>query len=214
MATAHSPDVFRVCSDSSLSSAELSFRELDDVFLQTQTRIWLGEVLHTRMDEGTTIADLLADGEILFQVSKVVWKLLLTKCIELRYSTAYIYEPIAYGKGRRRYTHYSKVDSFLKEFTIACLCSTNDPWSASCPWLQSTERKPLCVESVHSKTKPTGQPCLDGMKSSCCTNLRGRYLTYHQSTLFYLMPFGRYDIHKSWKAMKRGPPPPNRSYSF
>ncbi|MQM11528.1 hypothetical protein Taro_044437 [Colocasia esculenta] len=47
------------------SSAETNFRELDDVFLQTQTRIWLGEVLHVRFDEETCIADLLADGELL-----------------------------------------------------------------------------------------------------------------------------------------------------
>ncbi|KAG5593070.1 hypothetical protein H5410_043584 [Solanum commersonii] len=51
---------------SSKSSAESSFRELDDVFLQTQTRIWLGEVLKMRLDGHLHISDLLADGDILF----------------------------------------------------------------------------------------------------------------------------------------------------
>ncbi|XP_058089635.1 uncharacterized protein LOC131236465 isoform X4 [Magnolia sinica] len=110
---ADSPEVLRV-SDSSPSSAESSFRELDDVFLQTQTRIWLGEVLHTRFDEETTIADLLADGEVLFQVSEVIWKMLQTKRVEIKYSKAYIYEPTASGKGSGRYMPYSNVDSFLK----------------------------------------------------------------------------------------------------
>ncbi|KAL2241307.1 UNVERIFIED_CONTAM: Protein OPAQUE10, partial [Sesamum indicum] len=50
--------------DSSPSSAESSFRELDEVFLQTQTRIWLGEVLNARFDEELYISDLLQDGEI------------------------------------------------------------------------------------------------------------------------------------------------------
>ncbi|KAE9466139.1 hypothetical protein C3L33_01990, partial [Rhododendron williamsianum] len=53
--------------DSSSSSSQSStcFRELDRVFLQTQTRIWLGEVLHTRLDGQLNISDLLADGELL-----------------------------------------------------------------------------------------------------------------------------------------------------
>ncbi|RVX21205.1 Protein OPAQUE10 [Vitis vinifera] len=54
-----------VAGGASPSSAESSFRELDDVFLQTQTRIWLGEVLQTRLDEHLNISDLLADGELL-----------------------------------------------------------------------------------------------------------------------------------------------------
>ncbi|KAK7849872.1 protein opaque10, partial [Quercus suber] len=69
----------------SSSSSESSFRELDDVFLQTQTRIWLGEVLQIRLEEQMTVSDLLADGELLFEVSKVVWKMLLTNQRELRH---------------------------------------------------------------------------------------------------------------------------------
>jgi hypothetical protein len=32
---------------------------------QTQTKVWLGEVLNLRFDEDISVADLLSDGEIL-----------------------------------------------------------------------------------------------------------------------------------------------------
>lgn len=95
------------------SSAESSFRELDEVFLQTQTRIWLGELLNTRLDEDLPLPDLLQDGEILFQVSKVVWDLLMTKCMELRH-LKHKYGPFGSKKSSGRYRPYSNVDSFLK----------------------------------------------------------------------------------------------------
>ncbi|KAG6398552.1 hypothetical protein SASPL_140018 [Salvia splendens] len=95
------------------SSAESSFRELDEVFLQTQTRIWLGELLHTRLDEDLALPDLLQDGEILFQVSRVVWDFLMTKCMELRH-LKHKYGPFASKKSSGRYRPYSNVDFFLK----------------------------------------------------------------------------------------------------
>ncbi|KAL0332595.1 UNVERIFIED_CONTAM: protein OPAQUE10 [Sesamum calycinum] len=100
--------------DSSPSSAESSFRELDEVFLQTQTRIWLGEVLNARFDEELHISDLLQDGEILFEVSKVVWNSLLTKCMELRH-LRHKHGPFGSKKSSGRYRPYSNVDSFLKD---------------------------------------------------------------------------------------------------
>ncbi|CAL5354566.1 unnamed protein product [Camellia sinensis] len=36
---------------------------------KTQTRIWLGEVLHKRLHDQLTISDLLADGELLIALS-------------------------------------------------------------------------------------------------------------------------------------------------
>ncbi|KAK7318385.1 hypothetical protein RJT34_03084 [Clitoria ternatea] len=110
--TASSSKLFKISSSS--SSAESSFRELDDAFLQSQTRIWLGEVLQIRLDEKLVISQLLADGELLFQVSKVVWKLLLAKHMELRHIKAYKYQPFASKKNSGRYRPYSNVDSFLK----------------------------------------------------------------------------------------------------
>ena len=51
----------------------LSFFPIEcDFFLcgiQTQTRIWLGEVLQTRLDEHLNISDLLADGELLYALA-------------------------------------------------------------------------------------------------------------------------------------------------
>ncbi|XP_057769086.1 uncharacterized protein LOC130989165 [Salvia miltiorrhiza] len=95
------------------SSAESSFRELDEVFLQTQTRIWLGELLNSRLDEDLPLPDLLQDGEILFQVSRVVWEFLMTKCMEVRH-LKHKYGPFASKKSSGRYRPYSNVDSFLK----------------------------------------------------------------------------------------------------
>ncbi|XP_075477611.1 uncharacterized protein LOC142518665 isoform X1 [Primulina tabacum] len=99
--------------DSSSSSAESSFRELDDSFLQTQTRIWLEEVLETKLDEDMHVSDLLQDGEILFELSKVVWNLLLTKCPELRYLKGR-FGPFGSKKSSGKYRPYSNVDLFLK----------------------------------------------------------------------------------------------------
>ncbi|KAG6396268.1 hypothetical protein SASPL_142414 [Salvia splendens] len=95
------------------SSAESNFRELDEVFLQTQTRIWLGELLNSRLDEDLALPDLLQDGEILFQVSRVVWDFLMTKCMELRH-LKHKYGPFASKKSSGRYRPYSNVDFFLK----------------------------------------------------------------------------------------------------
>nr|BAJ90653.1 predicted protein [Hordeum vulgare subsp. vulgare] len=97
------------------ASPASSFRQLDDAFLQKQTKIWLGEVLHVRFDEDILVADLLGDGELLFQVSKVIWKRLLRKNKEqLKQSKVYIYERPSFGKNNGKYTPYPKVDSFLK----------------------------------------------------------------------------------------------------
>ncbi|KAK4365290.1 hypothetical protein RND71_016648 [Anisodus tanguticus] len=100
-----------IAGDSSKSSVESNFRQLDDVFLQTQTRIWLGEVLNIRLDEHLHISDLLADGDLLFEVSKLLWNMLLAKCGELRHLK---YEPLGSRRCSGRYMPYSNVDSFLK----------------------------------------------------------------------------------------------------
>ncbi|KAL4590437.1 hypothetical protein LXL04_003366 [Taraxacum kok-saghyz] len=92
------------------SSSSPSFRELDDVFFQSQARIWLEEVLHMRFDEQLSISDLLSDGELLFEVSKALWNMLLVKYTELKNIKA----PIDTRKSSGRYKPYSNVDSFLK----------------------------------------------------------------------------------------------------
>ncbi|KAJ8476145.1 hypothetical protein OPV22_019872 [Ensete ventricosum] len=149
LARADSPEVVRV----SEASPESSFRELDDVFLQTQARIWLGEVLHIRFDEGTPIADLLADGELLFQVSKVVWKMLLKKHVELKSSKIFIYERTSFAKHNGKYMPYPKVDSFLKicqilELTGVDLFSPSDVVEK-----RDTRRVCMCIRSLSKKAR-------------------------------------------------------------
>ncbi|KAI3451630.1 hypothetical protein Pfo_008295 [Paulownia fortunei] len=138
--------------DSSPSSAESSFRELDEVFLQTQTRIWLGEVLNTRLDEDLHISDLLQDGEILFEVSKVVWNLLLAKCMELRH-LKHKYGPFGSKKSSGRYRPYSNVDSFLKICKIMGL-SGIDLFSPSDVVEKRDIRKVcICIRALSKKAR-------------------------------------------------------------
>ncbi|XP_021630650.1 uncharacterized protein LOC110628335 isoform X5 [Manihot esculenta] len=103
---------------SSPSLADGSFRQVDDVFLQTQTRIWLGEVLQTRLSDQLSIADLLADGELLYEVSRKIWKMMLAKHVELDCIRTYEFEPFA-SRSIGRYMPYSNVDSFLKKNSSA-----------------------------------------------------------------------------------------------
>lgn len=147
-----SPEVLRV-SDSSPSSAETSFRELDDVFLQTQTRIWLGEVVQVRFDEEITIADLLADGQLLFEVSKVVWKMLPSDCVGTKFSEACGNEPTAPGKSGWRYMAYSNVDSFLKICKILGLTGVDLFSPSDVVEKGDTRRVCMCIRSLSKKAR-------------------------------------------------------------
>ncbi|XP_016451725.1 uncharacterized protein LOC107776351 isoform X1 [Nicotiana tabacum] len=139
-----------VSGDSSKSSAESSFRELDDVFLQTQTRIWLGEVLKMRFDEHLHISDLLADGDLLFEVSKVLWNMLLAKCGELRHLK---YEPLSSRRCSGRYMPYSNVDSFLKICKILGLNGI-DLFSPSDVVEKKNIRKVcICIRALSNKAR-------------------------------------------------------------
>ncbi|XP_019257329.1 PREDICTED: uncharacterized protein LOC109235607 isoform X2 [Nicotiana attenuata] len=142
--------VAAVSGDSSKSSAESSFRELDDVFLQTQTRIWLGEVLKMRFDEHLHISDLLADGDLLFEVSKVLWNMLLAKCGELRHLK---YEPLGSRRCSGRYMPYSNVDSFLKICKILGLNGI-DLFSPSDVVEKKNIRKVcICIRALSNKAR-------------------------------------------------------------
>ncbi|CAL9054639.1 unnamed protein product [Musa banksii] len=149
LARADSPEVVRV----SEASPESSFRELDDVFLQTQARIWLGEVLHIRFDEETPIADLLADGELLFQVSKVVWKMLLKKHVELKSSKIFIYERTSFAKHDGKYMPYPKVDSFLKICQILQLTGVDLFSPSDVVEKRDTRRVCMCIRSLSKKAR-------------------------------------------------------------
>ncbi|XP_020524294.1 uncharacterized protein LOC18995746 isoform X1 [Amborella trichopoda] len=137
----------------STSSSESSFRELDDEFLQRQARIWLGEMLHVRFDEKTSVTDLLADGELLCQVSKVVWQMLLRTNPELSDSKAYISEPTASGKSGGRYLPYLNVDAFLKICQILGLTSVDLFTPSDVVERRGTRRVCICVRSLSKKAR-------------------------------------------------------------
>ncbi|KAJ6936743.1 hypothetical protein NC652_011438 [Populus alba x Populus x berolinensis] len=141
-------------SSSSSSSSESSFRELDDVFLQTQARIWLGEVLQARSDEQLPIADLIADGELLFETSRVIWRMLSMKHMELRYVKAYKYEPFA---SRRicgsRYLPYSNVDSFLKICKILGMAGIDLFSPSDVVEKRDTRKVCMCIRSLSKKAR-------------------------------------------------------------
>ncbi|MCL7030566.1 hypothetical protein MKW94_020702 [Papaver nudicaule] len=153
-----SPEQLRRFSvDSSTSSStESSFRELDHVFLQTQTRIWLGEVLHTRLSEEVVIADLLADGKLLFQVSCVVGKMLLTKCKELRNSKSYMCEKAESEKRSWRYMPYSNVDSFLKICKVLGLKGIDLFSPSDVVEKKGSRRVCMCIRSLSKKVRLRG----------------------------------------------------------
>ncbi|XP_047332150.1 protein OPAQUE10-like [Impatiens glandulifera] len=138
-----------VSADSSHSSVESSFRELDDVFLQTQTRIWLGEVLGTRMDDQINISDLLADGELLYKLSNVVWSMLLVKSKELRNHKSIFGKRMSIGS----YRPYSNVDSFLKICKILGLKSIDLFSPSDVVEKKNTRKVCMCIRSLSKKAR-------------------------------------------------------------
>ncbi|KAJ6707823.1 TRANSGELIN [Salix viminalis] len=138
----------------SSSSCESNFRELDDVFLQTQARIWLGEVLQTRSDEQLPIADLIADGELLFEASRVIWKMLSTKHMELRYVKAHKYERFASRRSSgSRYLPYSNVDSFLKICKILGMAGIDLFSPSDVVEKRDTRKVCMCIRSLSKKAR-------------------------------------------------------------
>ncbi|XP_058731133.1 uncharacterized protein LOC131602925 isoform X2 [Vicia villosa] len=137
----------------SSSFAESSFRELDDAFLQTQTRIWLGEVLQIRLDDQILTSELLADGELLFQVSKVMWKLLLEKHMELRNIKTYKNHPFSSKRNSGMYRPYSNVDSFLKICKILGLTGIDLFTPSDVVERKNTRKVCMCIRSFSKKAR-------------------------------------------------------------
>ncbi|XP_031107123.1 protein OPAQUE10-like [Ipomoea triloba] len=131
-------------------ASQSSFRELDDVFLQTQTRIWLGEVLNMRLDEQIPISDLLADGDLLCEVSKVIWNMLTAKYAELRHLK---YKPIGSRKRSGRYMPYSNVDSFLAICKILGLDGIDLFSPSDVVEKRNTRKVCICVRAVSKKVR-------------------------------------------------------------
>ncbi|XP_076943620.1 protein OPAQUE10-like [Bidens hawaiensis] len=135
------------------SSSSPSFRELEDVFLQSQARIWIEEVLHTRFDDQLSIGDLLSDGELLFEVSKELWNMLLVKYMELKSYKSRMFVPVDTQKRSGKYRPYSNVDSFLKVCKVMGLNSV-DLFSPSDVVEKRNIRKVcICIRSLSMKAR-------------------------------------------------------------
>nr|GEY30512.1 calponin homology domain-containing protein [Tanacetum cinerariifolium] len=130
-----------------------SFRELDDVFLQSQARIWLGEVLRTRFDEEVTISDLLSDGELLFEVSKELWNMLLVKYMELKNFKGCMFIPVDTRKSSGRYRPYSNVDSFLKVCKVLGLSGVDLFSPSDVVEKKDTRKVCICIRSLSMKAR-------------------------------------------------------------
>lgn len=130
-----------------------SFRELDDVFLQSQARIWLGEVLRTRFDEEVSISDLLSDGELLFEVSKELWNMLLVKYMELKNFKGRMFIPVDTRKSSGRYRPYSNVDSFLKVCKVLGLSGVDLFSPSDVVEKKDTRKVCICIRSLSMKAR-------------------------------------------------------------
>ncbi|KAE9602746.1 putative calponin domain-containing protein [Lupinus albus] len=119
----------------------------------TQTRIWLGEVLQIRLNDQPIISELLADGELLFQVSKVVWKLLLAKHMELGHNKALKTQPFASKKSGGRYRPYSNVDSFLKICEMVGLAGIDLFTPSDVVERKNTRKVCMCIRSFSKKSR-------------------------------------------------------------
>ncbi|KAG0615937.1 hypothetical protein M758_5G077800 [Ceratodon purpureus] len=93
-----------------------SFRESDVEFLQTEAREWLEAVLEEKLDPGTSLQDLLADGTVLYRVSQIV-KEHLSK-VKGRHTehlpAGAIPSPDVNRRTSLKYQPYSYVEAFLK----------------------------------------------------------------------------------------------------
>lgn len=96
------------------SSTGSNFRELDVEFVQTQAKIWIEQVLEKRFHDEDTLVDLLADGEILFKVSKIISELMRRRFGAKIDSPDTFPEAAAFAKHGGKYLPYSNVDAFLK----------------------------------------------------------------------------------------------------
>ncbi|RLN40353.1 uncharacterized protein C2845_PM01G31300 [Panicum miliaceum] len=136
------------------ASCASTFRELDDTFLQKQTKIWLGEVLHLWFDETVLVADLLADGELLYQISKLIRKRLLKQNREqLTQSKVYIYERPSFGRSHGKYMPYLKVDSFLKICQILGLAGIDLFIPSDVVEKRNVRKVCICIRSVSKKSQ-------------------------------------------------------------
>ncbi|KAG6549578.1 hypothetical protein Mapa_008960 [Marchantia paleacea] len=91
------------------------FREHDIEFLQNRTKLWLQAVLGERFEDQRSLAELIADGNLLYRVAKYVIKDMTGKSPGPEaFSPKAFSEAAIQGKNSGKYLPYSNVDTFLK----------------------------------------------------------------------------------------------------
>ncbi|KAL8166679.1 hypothetical protein V2J09_008178 [Rumex salicifolius] len=153
-----------------------SYRELDNAFLQNQTRIWLGEVLNMRFDKDVNISDLLADGQILFGVYKVFRKMLIS--VDNSTQQKFLERESVSSSEITEIFPYAKVERFLEVcqglgvadidlFTTSDVVDKRNTWKV-CICLRSLSKKARSknlnipefdsVTVTHKKKSPVNMP--------------------------------------------------------
>ncbi|KVG70958.1 Calponin homology domain-containing protein [Cynara cardunculus var. scolymus] len=152
--------------DSSSSSSEKrSFRELDDVFLQSQARIWLGEVLHTRFDELLSICDLLSDGKLLLMKTGEFHSLQLV-CKVLGLSGVDLFSPsdVVEKRGTRKVPDFDDVTKTIAMPTnvVGCIRRSLELSTCSVTHRRSTDaRLRFRQKSSSASLKQEDKSCLE-----------------------------------------------------
>ncbi|KAK9691688.1 hypothetical protein RND81_09G212300 [Saponaria officinalis] len=137
----------------SKSSVESNFRELDDAFLQTQTRIWLGEVLKIRLDEEMDISDILADGKLLSELSEVLSTMLPTLRVDATQSKTNEWKSFVSSKSTQRYMPYYNVGSFLKMCKNLGLDGIDLFTPSDVVEKRNTRKVCMCIRSLSKKAR-------------------------------------------------------------
>lgn len=181
-------------------SPNIHFRELDVEFLQKQARIWLEAVLGERFDEDTTLADLLADGEILQRVSSIIGELLQKHSDGESASPRSLFpEAASNGKHSGKYLPYSNIDAFLKVCQKVGLTGVDLFSPPDVVEEKDIRRVCLCIRAVSKKAqvRHLGVPNFDYVTHSVAmpTDLVGglrESLTTHANSA-NKSPFGSVD---------------------
>uniref|UniRef100_A0A7N0US28 Calponin-homology (CH) domain-containing protein n=1 Tax=Kalanchoe fedtschenkoi TaxID=63787 RepID=A0A7N0US28_KALFE len=145
-------DGLRICGDQSRLCGESKFRELEDEFLQKQARIWLSEVLKRRLDDDLSISDMLADGDLLFEVSNILWRMLIEKGVEVGNLRIFTRTTKSKKHGGK-YMPYSNVDAFLKICKIMGLTGVDLFSPSDVVERRDTRKVCMCIRFLSKKAR-------------------------------------------------------------
>ncbi|KAJ7541087.1 hypothetical protein O6H91_10G045500 [Diphasiastrum complanatum] len=129
----------------------LHFRELDNEYLQNRSKEWLEAVLGERIDGSQGLADILADGNILYRISKVIKELIRDSGGEATFPKLLSWVAAIEGKQNSKYVPYSNVDSFLKICKRVGLLDVDLFTPDDVVEKKDTRRVCLCIRALSKK---------------------------------------------------------------